>query len=226
MFDYFFTFKSLSFTLKSRVLLFKALSFTFKCLGFTFKSISFTFKSPEDAPVDETYEDIAKLSDRAYLFAMADARQKRTAHEKAFVTAKPEMNALRALDKREAKTALKRKLERTILFRVGENATALEYPHDVARLTLKTGRTYNPRTEKHERRPFSDYAEGRLHMEVVLVLWGVGGRGKTQSARCSFACREANWACQSLSLRLRWSLRVFRLAACAAIQRLAVRCFM
>ena len=72
------------------------------------------------------------------------------------MASRPEMNALRALDKKEAKQAEKRKLEKAVVFRVGEHATALEYPRDIARLTAKRGTTYNPQTEKHETRPFSE----------------------------------------------------------------------
>ena len=89
---------------------------------------------------------------------------------------------MRALDKREAKFAEKRKIMENVVFHVDVNATPLEYPRDIARLTTKRGRTYNEQTEKHETRPFSDYAEGRLHMEVVLVLWGAGGRGNSRGA--------------------------------------------
>ena len=53
----------------------------------------------------------------------------------------------------------------------------------MARLARKRGATYNPQSEQKEERLVSDYADTRLHMEIVLVLWGRCGRGKTQSAR-------------------------------------------
>ena len=91
---------------------------------------------------------------------------------------------IQALRREEERRAAKRKRERPVVFRRGDNWTDLEYPRDVPILARKSGKTYNPLTEKQETRPFTDYADDVLHMEKVLVLWGPGGRGKSQAARC------------------------------------------
>ena len=154
----------------------------------TTSNFKFNQSSGDTVPAEEVYEDVSQLSDREYLLAKAEAKRttktERTPEQNTLVITGPEINAIRALDKRDARAAEKRKIEGNVVFHVGQNATPLEYPRDIARLTTKRGRTYNEQTEKHETRPFSEYAEGPLHMEKVLVLWGKGGRGKTQSARC------------------------------------------
>ena len=57
--------------------------------------------------------------------------------------AKPELKGLR-------NERSKRQMKEPIVFRVGENATKLEYPRDVPQLLEKKGETYNPHTEKTE----------------------------------------------------------------------------
>ena len=89
--------------------------------------------------------------------------------------AKAELKGLR-------KEGAKRRMKEPIVFRVGENATKLEYPRDFPQLLEKKGETYNPRTERTEHHTVAEYTDTKLHMEKVLVLWGKGGRGKTPSA--------------------------------------------
>ena len=150
-------------------------------LGHARQSTSnFTVESDEEqhATAKELLDDCRDLPEEEFLLSLAAAKVG-GASPRAQLLRKlsPELKALRS-------AARKRQAERDFIFRVGENATKLEYPRDIEVLTQKTGRTYNAREGKDELRAFGDYAEGALHLEKVLVLWGPAGRGKTQAARC------------------------------------------
>ena len=61
-------------------------------------------------------------------------------------------------------------MKEPIVFRVGENATELEYPRDVPQLVLKKGKTYSPRTEESEYHSVADYTGTKFDREEVIVL--------------------------------------------------------
>ena len=135
----------------------------------------------QHAAIEDVYKDMSAMADEELQFKVWPARQKKPTQRNPFDRAVLAGQApLRAIKKAD----LKRTLENAVVFRVGENATELEYPRDIATLLKKRGRTYNEQTERYEERPITDYTESILHMEKVLVLWGKGGRGKTQAARC------------------------------------------
>ncbi len=134
----------------------------------------------QPAPIEDVYKEMSGATETELQLKFWEARQKkpkeRTPSDRALLAGQA---PYRAIKKEQAK----RKREETVIFRVGDNATDLEYPRDVERLARKRGTTYNPLSERKEERLVSDYADTRLHLEKVLVLWGAGGRGKTQSAR-------------------------------------------
>ena len=66
--------------------------------------------------------------------------------------AKPELKGLR-------NERSKRQMKEPIVFRVGENATKLEYPRDVPQLLEKKGETYNPHTDKTEHHTVAEYTD-------------------------------------------------------------------
>ena len=145
---------------------------------------NFTFKEDAEqeqrAVIENVYGQMSEATEKELQFQVWSARQQkpkeRNSFERAILAGQA---AFRAIKKEETK----RKLEEAVVFRVGENATALEYPRDTPKLVQKRGTTYNPRTEQKEERLVSDYTDTRLHLEKVLVLWGKGGRGKSQCAR-------------------------------------------
>ncbi len=77
-----------------------------------------------------------------------------------------------------AKAAAQRQLQDPIVYRVGENATKLEYPRDLPQLVLKKGKTYNPRTEVSEYHSVADYTGTTFHMEQSLHCGATAGVGK------------------------------------------------
>ena len=139
----------------------------------------------EEPDVIEFYENVRSKSNKDLQYAIWRARKQepwqRSAEQRTLLAGNSQIANLK---REEERSERKRKAEEDFIFRVGETATALEYPRDVRVLAQKTGETYDERAEETVHKPFGEYAEGTLNLEKVLVLWGPGGRGKTQAARC------------------------------------------
>ena len=125
----------------------------------------------QHAVIEDVYKEMSAMTEKELQFKFWSARQKtpkqRDPSDRALLAGKAPYTAIK-------KSEAKRKLEKAVVFRAGDNATPLEYPRDIARLLGKRGRTYNERTEQQEKRPITDYTESDLLMEKWRRCWCSG----------------------------------------------------
>ena len=98
---------------------------------------------------------------------------RRTEEERLLVSGRSQLQSMKR----------KRQRESGIVFRVGENATELEYPRDFPTLPAKAGWTYDPLSKKDVKRAIDEWVNTELHLEKVLFLSGPAGCAKTPAAR-------------------------------------------
>ncbi len=134
----------------------------------------------EDVPMEAVYEDVAELTDRQHLFRLGNAKQKRpherTPHEKALVAGKSEINALRAMDTREAKAVAEKRRDPCHRRVTSEG---LHMPADFDGVGEWRGKTWDPETRTMKKVSFLEYLDTEMHLERTAVLYSDAGSGKT-----------------------------------------------
>lgn len=145
----------------------------------------------EDVPtVEQIYRDVAPLSNREFLSLKAEEKlRKRRAP---VVTIAPELNSLRALDRKEAKAAADLLLNPCYRPVNVEDKDFLHMPTDFFGVDDWVGETWDPETKCKRSMTYLHYLNSEEHLERTAVVYSDSGSGKTPALTAtagSFAMR-------------------------------------
>jgi hypothetical protein len=157
---------------------------------------NFTLIEEPPLPMEDVYKANAPLSDREFLMNVAEVKQKspseRNAMERKTLKAKPELSALRALDKKDAKMAAEKESNDCYEAVTGEG---LHMPTDFEGVDQWMGETWDPETKQKSSMSFFHYLNSPEHLERTAVLYSDAGSGKTPASKATartFAMRYQN----------------------------------
>ena len=147
---------------------------------------NFELSEEPPAPMGDVYKAVAPLSDRQYLMNIAASKQKsqseRDSMERMSLKAKPELSALRALDKKDAKAVADMESNDCYEAVTGEG---LHMPTDFDSVDQWMGETWDPETKQKRSMSFLHYLNSAEHFERTAVLYSDAGSGKTPASKAT-----------------------------------------